>query len=416
MQNFTIADLVQTKLATLALALFLLPPGYLLGLASNAFGMRSRSAAEKILFSAAYSVAITPILAVLVTRLSSYKVTIAFFLVLAVISIATLVRQLPLPAGFFSRVQRSTWILLGMMLAWFVVVQLSLADLQIGHRLYVNYVAYDHSVRVPFVEAAARTGVPPLNPFYGLGEAPVLRYFYYWYVVCALPMRLFGLSAKACLNASVFWSGVGLASIIPLFLKYVLGETENLRKKSVIGIALLTVTGLDILPCAYIGLRFHLWLGDMEWWDPNQVSSWLGSLLWVPHHVASLTACMAGVARHFRNRRGELSGPESLGRSDIRAGLCQRRRSLGLCHLHLRHLCDFLVLAVACRKEVQDVRHARGCGCFIADSLLALPGGLTLKARQRRQALASASRFLRFAISQPLSRYSKTWGCITLCC
>jgi len=295
MQNFTIADLVQTKLATLALALFLLPPGYLLGLASNAFGMRSRSAAEKILFSAAYSVAITPILAVLVTRLSSYKVTIAFFLVLAVISIATLVRQLPLPAGFLSRVQRSTWILLGMMLAWFVVVQFSLADLQIGHRLYVNYVAYDHSVRVPFVEAAARTGVPPLNPFYGLGEAPVLRYFYYWYVVCALPMRLFGLSAKACLSASVFWSGVGLASIIPLFLKYVLYETENLRKKTVIGIALLTVTGLDILPFAYLGLRLHLWLGDIEWWEPNQVTSWLGSLLWVPHHVASLTACMAGL-------------------------------------------------------------------------------------------------------------------------
>jgi hypothetical protein len=33
----------------------------------------------------------------------------------------------------------------------------------------------------------------------------------------------------------------------------------------------------------------------MEWWDSNQVTSWLGSLLWVPHHVASLTACMAGL-------------------------------------------------------------------------------------------------------------------------
>ncbi len=33
----------------------------------------------------------------------------------------------------------------------------------------------------------------------------------------------------------------------------------------------------------------------MEWWDSNQVTSWMGSLLWVPHHVASLTACMAGL-------------------------------------------------------------------------------------------------------------------------
>ena len=155
-----------------------------------------------------------------------------------------------------------------MMLAWFLMVQFSLADLQIGHRLYVNYVAYDHSVRVPFVEAAARTGVPPLNPFYGLGKIPVLRYFYYWYVVCALPMRLFGLSAKACLDASVFWSGLGLASIIPLFLKYVLGETDNLRSKSVIGIALLTVTGLGSSSLPHQVCRFifacGIWNGGIR--------------------------------------------------------------------------------------------------------------------------------------------------------
>src|ERR1039458_9525255 len=93
MQNFMVADLVQTTLATFALALFLLPPGYLLGLASNAFGMRSASAAEKTLFSAALSIAVTPILAVLLTRLFSYKVTIAIFLLLALVSLATIARQ-----------------------------------------------------------------------------------------------------------------------------------------------------------------------------------------------------------------------------------------------------------------------------------------------------------------------------------
>jgi len=182
-----------------------------------------------------------------------------------------------------------------MMLTWFLVVQFSLADLQIGHRVYVSFVAFDHSVRVPLVEAAARGGVPPRNPFFGLGTPPVLRYFYYWYVLCSLPMRLFALSARACFNASVFWSGVGLAAIIPLFLKYFSGETSGLRRKSVIGIALLAVTGLDLLPYAANTLRFHVFLPDMEWWDPNQVTSWVGSLLWVPHHVASLTACMAGL-------------------------------------------------------------------------------------------------------------------------
>jgi hypothetical protein len=295
MQNFTVADLVQTTFATLAFALFLLPPGYLLGLASNALGMRSRSAAEKILFSAACSIAVTPILAVLLTRITSYKVTLAVFLLLAAISLATLAVQCAARGRILSGVRRSTWVVLGMMLAWFLVVQLSLSDLQIGHRLYVSFVAFDHSIRVPFVEAAARNGVPPRNPFYGLGKVPVLRYYYYWYVVCALPMRLFGLGAKGCLNASVFWSGIGLASTIPLFLKYILGETKHLRRKSVIGIALLTVTGLDLIPWAANALYFHNFNADLEWWDPNQVASWLASLLWVPHHVASLTACMAGL-------------------------------------------------------------------------------------------------------------------------
>jgi hypothetical protein len=294
-QNFTVVDLVQTTLATLAFALFLLPSGYLLGLASNAFGMRSRSAAEKILFSAAFSIAATPILAVLLTRAFSYKVTLTVFLLLAVISMSTLAGQFPPRKQFFSGIRRSTWILLCMMLAWFLVVQFSLADLQMGHRLYVSFVAFDHSVRVPLIEAAARSGVPPRNPFYGLGKVPVVRYFYYWYVVCALPMRLFGLSAKAYLDASVFWSGLGLVSTIPLYLKYFLGETDHLRRKSLIGIALLTVTGLDLLPYAAMVYRERKYLPDMEWWDPNQVTSWLGSLLWVPHHVASLTACMAGL-------------------------------------------------------------------------------------------------------------------------
>ena len=95
MQNFTVADLVQTTVATFAFALFLLPSGYLLGMASNAFCMRGRSGAEKILFSSALSIAATPILAVLLTRAFSYKVTITIFLLLAAIAVAVLWRQLP---------------------------------------------------------------------------------------------------------------------------------------------------------------------------------------------------------------------------------------------------------------------------------------------------------------------------------
>ena len=54
---------------------------------------------------------------------------------------------------------------------------------------------------------------------------------------------------------------------------------------------LLCVTGLDILPILYLGLVQRSWLADMEWWNESQITSWIGSLLWVPHHVAALIAC-----------------------------------------------------------------------------------------------------------------------------
>ena len=291
MLNFTVADLAQTALAAFAFALFLLPAGYLLGAASDCFGFRRCSAAEKLLFSAAFSVAVVPILAVLAGRFLGYTGALIVFLLLLLAAVADTIRRL----GSFrlSQIERSTWIALAMMLAWFVLVLFSTADLQFGNRLYVSYLTYDHAIRVPFVEAATRN-IPPLNPFFGFDKVP-LRYFYYWYVVCALPAKLFGLSARSCFNASTLWSGLALASILLLFLKHFLGEQVNLRRKSVIAVALLAVTGLDLIPYGIVCACYHRFVPDMEWWDTSQVTSWLGSLLWVPHHVASMIACMAGL-------------------------------------------------------------------------------------------------------------------------
>ena len=32
----------------------------------------------------------------------------------------------------------------------------------------------------------------------------------------------------------------------------------------------------------------------MEWWDPVQITSWTDALIWVPHHVMALVACLIG--------------------------------------------------------------------------------------------------------------------------
>ena len=297
--NFTIADITQTIAATLSLALFLLPVGYLLGMAGNLFGFRRSGGAEKFLLSVAVSAAATPILAVLLVRYLGFSLALGIFLLAALVALAHLIRGcIAQPPSF--KAPATTWFGIGLAVAWLLVVIVSLADWQVGHKLYVSYVMYDHSVRIPFVAAVARTGVPPLNPFYGLGlpplgQPPMLRYYYYWYVVCALPMKLFGLNPKACLDASIFWSALGLASTIPLFLKHFFQHKSDLRRRSLVGILLLAATGLDLIPYAVLTRLAHRIFADMEWWDPNQVTSWVGSLLWVPHHVAALTACIVGL-------------------------------------------------------------------------------------------------------------------------
>ena len=297
MHNFMIADLAESAKAVAVFVLFLLPPGYVLGWTFNLLRFRDRSATERVLLSTVLSISASPLLAVLVGRFISLTASLVVFGALGILAaLIHFAHALKTRFSQSSGVRNTTWIALGIMALWMAVVLIELVDLQLGHRLYLSVVSYDQSVRTAFVQAVLRTGVPPLNPFYFTGHAPVMRYFYYWYVLCALPSKLAGLTPRASLIASSAWSGFGLAATVALYLKHFLQERRHLRRKSLIGIGLLLVTGLDIIPTAMLFLRPRSVVhGDMEWWNTSQqVTSWLNSLLWVPHHVASLIACLTG--------------------------------------------------------------------------------------------------------------------------
>lgn len=181
-----------------------------------------------------------------------------------------------------------------LLIGWTVLAIASLVDLQIGERLYLPAQAFDQSLRSALTAAAFRTGVPPQNPFFYPGHGIGMRYYYYWNVLCALPAKLFGLGPRVTTLAGVVWSGIALASLLPLYLKHFCEETIELGRKSLIGIALLAVTGLDLVPTIMLFAFQQTVLGDMEWWDGQQVTSWIDSLLWVPHHVAAVVACLIG--------------------------------------------------------------------------------------------------------------------------
>jgi len=275
--------------------LFLFPPGYVLAWTFNLLRFRDRSAAEQTLLSLALSVSASPLLAVLLGRFISPTASLVVFGLLGILAAILSCAQVSKARGPQRFDMRSGWIAAGTALLWIAVVLFELVDLQLGHRLYLSVVSYDQCVRTAFVQSALRTGVPPLNPFYFAGHGSVLRYFYYWYVLCALPSKLAGVTARASLIASSVWCGLGLAAIVILYIQHFLHERAHLRRKSLIGIGLLLVTGLDIIPTTLSIIPPHSFVnGEMEWWNPQQVTSWLDSLLWVPHHVASLIACLVG--------------------------------------------------------------------------------------------------------------------------
>jgi hypothetical protein len=193
-----------------------------------------------------------------------------------------------------SGMARTTKIACGIAIVWAIVVIASLADIQIGSRLYPSTALWDHAVRIAFLHSAMRTGPPLRNPFSYLGSAPIARYYYYWYVLCSYPAKLTHIDPRCVLYGSSVWSGFLLAALIPLYLRDFLGVRENLRRKSVVGLTLIAVTGLDIIPSVYEFFRAHRVTVDMEWWDPVQITSWTDALIWVPHHVTALVACLIG--------------------------------------------------------------------------------------------------------------------------
>ena len=175
------------------------------------------------------------------------------------------------------------------MALWGMAAIGSMVDLQIGDKLYPPIVAYDHSVRTAMTVAIARH-VPPNNPFFANAAAP-LRYHYLWLLFCSLPMKVFHLSPRYVVYSGVVWCGLGLMCVIALGLKFLVRVQTDIERKTLLAVGLLCVTGLDILPTFYLGLAGRLWLATWSGGTNAQITSWVGSLLWVPHHVAALIAC-----------------------------------------------------------------------------------------------------------------------------
>jgi hypothetical protein len=176
---------------------------------------------------------------------------------------------------------------------WSVAAILLLVDFESGHKLFMSNVIFDYAPRVNYTESVLHTGVPPANPLYWFKHASSMRYYYFWYVLCAAVAQMSHLSARVVFMASCVWSGFILAAITGLYLKHFLSAGARLRKQFLLAIFLVSVTGLDIVVNFIDISYFHLSMpGYLNVWTKGQITSWLVSILWDPHHVVSMACCM----------------------------------------------------------------------------------------------------------------------------
>ena len=302
MSNFTVQDIASTSLAIVLFSFIYVTPGYVIGWLLDLFNFRQRLFATRFMIAIVLSIAISPIITFLTWHLLSVTAT---FIMLGLFAIATVIIlfkiRWPVVTNDVKRLQTSA-IYIG--LGWMILSTLSLVDIQWGKRLYYNVIAYDFTTRAAVINAMTRSGIPPINPSYFPGHPVQLTYLYYfWYIPCSLVAQLGGplVDGRTAMIASVAWCGLALMATIALYLRLRNPESGAKAWKSALaGNSLLLVSGLDFIPALLWIISSRLTKGssflqgDIEHWN-EQITAWVGAISWVPHHVAAMIACLAGM-------------------------------------------------------------------------------------------------------------------------
>jgi hypothetical protein len=303
LSNYTLQDIFGTTLAFLLFPLVFVFPGFVIGWLLNLFEIKHRSLWMQVGIAIVLSFSISPILIFLCWRLVSFEFTfgifIAFFLGFGVIFWQQVKHRINKET-----VSKNSKFAALLAVFWITFTILSLTDMQLGNRLYYSVVSVDYTTRVSITDAVARTGVPPINPSYYPGHPEKLTSLYYfWYILTGFVDKIGGgwVDGRNAMVASAVWAGLALMATIAIYLRIrCIKNFKNPWRLAFIGMGSLAVGGLDIIPnlILLISSRFALgkffFEGIIEHWN-EQIATWLTSIFWDPHHVASLITCITSL-------------------------------------------------------------------------------------------------------------------------
>jgi hypothetical protein len=291
LRSFTTRDVAATAFAFVVGSLYLVVPGYVLGSLLDTFDFTLRSRAARIAISLCLSVSIIPITLYYNWRFLPKSPWLLCGMTWALMPLL-LWRRFRISVARCEPRSKYHNRVFAIVIGWLLVGGACLVDLQIGDRLYFQFASYDYMLRAAVTAAIVRTGVPPINPYFYPGHGFPLNYHYFWYLVCAAMARTGGswVTGRIAVMAGTLWCGAALIAFIALSVN-VLGTERPVhrQRQTFFAVALLSITGLDILPTLLRLLLTHSMSPTTEWWN-EQVTSWLNLVIWQPHSIAALIA------------------------------------------------------------------------------------------------------------------------------
>lgn len=363
MEAILVSGIPSDLAATLILSLYLLLPGFLIAGLVNLADFWRRSLAEKLLWSVVISYPVSTLIGVLLGHFIGPRVAQPVFLFIAAASIwMGLVQYRRGRLSPKGSPPSSKWpfVLLFAAISFFCLV--AVTPVLVSGHLLEGVFTNDWYIRLPLQHISAVSAtVPPVNPFYTLaGRSPELRYYYFFYVLCAEPMRLVSLGPRAVLAASVLWGAVNYFAVGWLMLRYLVLpgtfqfsfaarspatrtlpsaplpstlslESQRLsipafrwQRQALLFVLVSVIAGLDLIPnLLAISLGGRLY-PTLFWWNPESISAWPGVLPFAPHHIFGLSCAMLGyllLSAFAISTERTSSNTSSLG-APVLAGIC----------------------------------------------------------------------------------------------
>jgi hypothetical protein len=310
--SITAGQIVSAALAIPAFLPSMVCTGYIVAWATNLHRFRERTLVDRIFWSIPLSLAVSTSSIALLGRLSLNLAVLFLWASTALCVISLCWEQMQLRRQQGKRMSFGLrpmgGIALGLALLWAVVAVLSLVDIESNRQLFTSVPMLDQAYRINWTESVLHTGIPPANSLYFYKHAAPMRNYYFWYALCAVVAKMSHLPVRAVITAGCVWAGFVVAALNGLCLKYLLEVGHRLRRQFLCSVGLLMVTGLDICVIFWNVLYAHLPLSsNPEDWSKSPIISWLDTLLWSPHHIASMACCIFAFLLAWLGRKERLS-------------------------------------------------------------------------------------------------------------